>query len=273
MGNAQTKEAIVMSKNWFDVAGKVAVVTGASQGIGAALVGGLHEAAARVIGIDVVQESEGGDKADLFELCDVRDRAGIEGVAQRVIDRFGRVDILVNAAAIARASMALETSQEDWDDVMGVNAGGTFLCCQAFGRHMIAQRYGKIVNFSSISAYIGYPEYTSYNVSKAAVIGITQSLAVEWARHNVWVNAVAPASVRTPMTQYVWGDPELSRSAQSRSLMGRWAEPEELVGVVLFLASPASDWITGVTLLVDGGNLVDGRWGKHLHSERDANQA
>jgi NAD(P)-dependent dehydrogenase (short-subunit alcohol dehydrogenase family) len=240
----------------FDVENKVAVITGGAGGIGRALIEAFHEAGARVVGVDLAKPNEVPPGAESFESCDVRDASDVNRLRDRVVATFGSVDILVNAAGIAKGARAAELDPTDWDEIMAVNARGTLLSCQAFGRVMLDQSRGKIVNFASRCAYIGCEGYASYNASKAAVIAITKTLAVEWAPKRVTVNAVAPGFVRTPMTAYVWSDRESLERTQAAIPLGRVADPDDLAGAVLFLSSPASDYVTGTVLPVDGGMLA-----------------
>lgn len=245
-----------MKHQLFDVDGRVAVVTGVAGGIGAAVADLFAQVGVTVAGIDLQKDPDLSDSLSMYVPCDLSDPQQVMTAAHNIADRLSGVDILVNAAAIAVEGDADEVPVSDWDRVVDVNARGTYLCCQEFGRGMRERRYGKIVNFSSRLAFVGYPGYLTYNVSKAAVNSITKTFAVEWAPYNITVNALAPGFVRTPMTEYVWSDPDRLRSVLDRTPLNRMAEPEEITGVVLFFASPASDFVTGTVLPVDGGMLA-----------------
>jgi 2-deoxy-D-gluconate 3-dehydrogenase len=240
----------------FDLSGRTAVVTGVAGGIGDSIANALRGAGATVVGTDVQPADKAPEGLDHYLQCDLSDVDAIFKLADEVNNEVGPVHILVNAGAIAREGKAEIHKAADWDAVLDVNARGTFYACQAFGKGMIERKYGKIINFSSRCGYIGYSDYISYNASKAAVNSITWTLAVEWAPHNITVNALAPGFVKTPMTEYVWSNPERLAAITSRCPMGRMAEPHEIGGAIVFFASPASDYITGTVLPFDGGMLI-----------------
>ena len=247
----------------YSLEGRVAVVTGGSRGLGLEIAHGLGEAGATLIvtarrqaWLEPAQDElrAAGITADALA-CDVADQRQVEGLAQAVLERHQRVDILVNAAGISWGAAALDMAVDRWRSVLDVNATGTFLCCQAFGRGMIDRGEGRIVNVASVAGLIGQdPEMMDaigYTASKGAVVAMTRDLAVKWARHGVTVNAVAPGFFPTRMTQGLIEKGEERLAAASP--MRRIGRPGELKGAVLFLASDASSYVTGQILAVDGG--------------------
>ncbi len=248
----------------FGLAGSTAVVTGATSGLGAATAVALGRAGARVVvagrdrerGEHVVAEIEGAGAGAELELADVANPEQAAQLADRVLARHQRVDILVNAAGVFARDEALDTSLEDWDRLMRTNVTSTFLLCQRFGRPMIERGYGKIVNFSSTDGFLGVPEQVAYNVSKGAIVQLTRTLGSEWIRHGVNVNAVAPCDFATPMIAPFLETEEYRDWILDAIPAGRVGQPEEIVGAVLFLCSRASSMVAGHNLLVDGGRTV-----------------
>ena len=250
-------------RNAFDFRGSVAVVIGGSRGIGFETAMALGACGAKVIlasrDREVLDESvgkltKGGADASSFGL-DVTDAAAVTKAADAIVASCGKVDILVNSAGIARLNSALETSDDEWRAVMDVNVNGMFWCCRAFGRHMIAARKGAIVNLGSMSGLIINRPQTapSYMASKGAVHMLTKALAAEWAKSGVRVNAVAPGYVATDMTLKMRERPELFNVWLEMTPMGRLGETSEVAAAVLYLASPASGYVTGAILSIDGG--------------------
>ena len=240
---------------------RVAVVTGAGQGIGRAIAVALAARGVRVVVTDrntetgtAVAKEVGGD----FLSLDVSDPRAVAGVAGEVVRCFDRVDVLVNNAGIAHEDAALDVTDEVWHRVLDVDLTGTFVACREFGRHFVRRRSGSIVNISSIAAFIGSnPEYhVAYDVAKAGVSQLARSLAVEWARYGVRVNAVAPGRTRTPILDTVgMDDPRRMTQWIDQIPMGRLLEAEEIAAAVAFVALDAGA-MTGQTLLVDGGQIA-----------------
>lgn len=252
----------------FLLRGRTAVVTGGHRGIGAAIARGLASAGANVVIADVCAPAEAEDVIRDIEQagsrgvligCDVSDRASVEACAEQAVSRFGTLDILVNNAAIAARATALETGGKNWESVLDVDLTGLLYTCQAAAKQMIPAGYGRIVNLASYWAIRGCPGALSYSVAKAGVISLTATLAVEWGKHNVTVNAIAPGYVKTEMTEWVWNDREILDRITARIPLGnRLAEPDEIVGLVLFLSSDASSYMTGAVIPFDGGLSVEG---------------
>jgi len=248
----------------FKLPGKTAIVTGAGQGIGLACAEALGEAGARVIVADrdvalaksaTAQLTAKGFQAEMAEM-DVTDSGRVTELADELVARHGRVDILVNNAGIARSETPAETvTDEHWLNVLDVNLNGTFWCCRAFGKHMLAAKGGTIVNVGSMSGFIvNKPQEQSYyNASKAAVHHLTKSLAAEWGARRVRVNAVAPTYIETPLNAFVKSNPKMWDAWIGGTPMGRLGQVEEIASVVLFLASDAASLMTGSIVLVDGG--------------------
>ena len=248
----------------FKLPGKTAIVTGAGQGIGLACAEALGEAGARVIVADrdvalaksaTAQLTAKGFQAEMAEM-DVTDSRRVTELADELVARHGRVDILVNNAGIARSETPAETvTDEHWLNVLDVNLNGTFWCCRAFGKHMLAAKGGAIVNVGSMSGFIvNKPQEQSYyNASKAAVHHLTKSLAAEWGARRVRVNAVAPTYIETPLNAFVKSNPKMWDAWIGGTPMGRLGQVEEIASVVLFLASDAASLMTGSIVLVDGG--------------------
>jgi NAD(P)-dependent dehydrogenase (short-subunit alcohol dehydrogenase family) len=247
----------------FALDGLIAVVTGGASGIGLESARALAQCGARVVLLDrdtqsldrAVQTLRDEQLAASAHAVDVTDPAALQSVADRVVSEHGQVDVLVNSAGIARLNAALDTPDEEWRQVMDINVNGLFWASRAFGRHMVARRSGSIVNLGSMSGLIVNRPQTaaSYMTSKGAVHMLTKSLATEWARDNVRVNALAPGYIGTEMTLAMRARPELFDVWMDMTPMGRCGEPGEVAAAVVFLASPASSYMTGSIVPVDGG--------------------
>ena len=245
----------------FTLDDHVALVTGASRGIGRDLCRALAAAGATVA-------AAARDEATLDELCDeltdagatavpvvldVTDVAAVRAAVDGVVERFGRLDVLVNNAGIGWNAPALEVTEDHWDDLMAVNLRGLFFCCQAAGRVMVEQGAGRIVNMSSQAGLVGIPDHAAYSASKGGVNLLTKVLALEWASSGVTVNAVAPTFIRTPGTAERLDQPEFLEDVLSRIPVGHVGTTSDVAGAVIYLASPAAGLVTGHVLVVDGG--------------------
>jgi 2-deoxy-D-gluconate 3-dehydrogenase len=245
------------------LSGKVAVVTGAGSGIGRAIAIAVAEA-----GADCVPCEHPDRMGNLDSVCEAIEAVGrrafpaplmlpdvesIDNVVDLAVSKAGRIDVLVNNAGINIPCDALDVTEEQWDAVLDVNLKGTFFMAQRVARAMKASGGGKIVNIASQNGVVAYYKRAAYCASKAGVVNLTRVLAIEWAEHQINVNAVGPTFVLTPLTQSTFDDPELRDDLISRIPIGRVGQPEDVTGAVVFLASPAAAMITGHTLLVDGG--------------------
>ncbi len=247
----------------FRVDGRLAAVTGASRGLGRAIAIGLAAAGADVAVTDLTsamgecdsaaQEVEALGRRALALPLDVRDRESTAAAVDAIVKAWGGLDIWVNNAGIIIRKPALELAEEDWDAVVNVDLKGVFLGAQAAARAMVERGGGKIINIASINGMIGSRTRAAYCASKAGAINLTRTLALEWAPHKINVNAVAPTYIDTPLTQRLFEDKEFLQEVLGRTPMRRLGRPEEVAAAVVFLASPASDMITGHTLVVDGG--------------------
>jgi NAD(P)-dependent dehydrogenase (short-subunit alcohol dehydrogenase family) len=250
----------------FALDGKVAVVIGGTSGIGRALAIGLAEAGADVIaasrGKEAVEktarEIEALGRKTLRLTADVGQRASLEELRDAVIGTFGKVDILINCAGITRKGASADFSESDWLEILDTNLTGTLRGCQVFGKHMLSRKSGRIINIASLSTYLGLFEVAAYGASKAGVGSLTKTLAVEWARHGVLVNAILPGVFRTPLNSELLDNTARGREFLTRTPMQRFGDVRELVGAAVYLASEASSFVTGSILVVDGGFLASG---------------
>jgi 2-deoxy-D-gluconate 3-dehydrogenase len=248
----------------FKLDGKVALVTGASRGIGQAAALALAEAGADIAGVSRSSCEETRARVEalgrrfLAIPCDLHKAtvADLDQVVQRVVQEWGHLDILVNAAGTVWRGLALDIDEAGWDDVLQVNLKALFFLSRAAARVMKEQGGGKIVNIASVMAFQGGVRIPSYAASKSGVAGVTRALANEWAPFGINVNAIAPGYTQTELTSPLWKDPEQYQALLSRIPAGRWARPEDMKGAVVFLASAASDYVHGAILPVDGGWLA-----------------
>jgi gluconate 5-dehydrogenase len=246
----------------FDLSGKTAIVTGGAGGIGRILAQGLAECGADILVAD--RQFEGFERvADRVRetgrriqtvSVDITNEESVDEMIKQAMEEYSRIDILVNAAGTVFREATESLPADEWQKVMDVNVRGVFLTCRAAGRVMIERGGGKIVNISSVKGrYGGSKGDVSYCSSKGAVDNLTRTLACEWAKKNVFVNAIAPAVVETELTRAIFENPEDTKKLQDRIPLGRWAVADDIVGPVIFLASSASDFITGQIIYVDGG--------------------
>jgi NAD(P)-dependent dehydrogenase (short-subunit alcohol dehydrogenase family) len=255
-----------MSFAKLNLDGRVAVVLGGTSGIGLALARGLAEAGADVVCSSRRQEQVDAAATEIESLgrrtlrctSDVSDRGSLEQLLERCKELFGQVDILVNSAGRTKRQSTLDVPEEDWNAILETNLTGTLRSCQVFGRHMVENGYGRIVNIASLSTFVSLFEVAAYSASKAAVASLTKSLAVEWAKRGVNVNAIAPGVFRTALNEKLLDETPRGQEFLTRTPMGRFGNVEELAGAAVFLASEAASFVTGEVLVVDGGFLASG---------------
>jgi gluconate 5-dehydrogenase len=249
-------------RNLFDLTDKVAIVTGGAGGLGRPTSLGLADFGANVVVTDIKREALEKVKSEIEQLgreslaitCDVTNPEDVKKMVKQTMDKFGRIDILVTYAGRNIPKPAEEYPYEDWKSVIDLNVTGVFLCNQEVGKVMIKQKRGKIVNVSSVRGRYGLKRnYIGYCTSKGAVDMITRTLACEWAKFNVLVNAIAPTVVETPLTAHILANPDFAKSMKDRIPLGRWGFPDDLIGAVIYFASDASNFITGQILYIDGG--------------------
>ena len=254
-----------MSYPPLQLTGRVAFVTGGTSGIGRALALGLAEAGADVVPSSrrreqveaAAAEIEARGRRTVRVASDVTDRPSLEAALAAVVKGLGRVDILVNCAGRTKRQPTLDLPEEDWNAIIETNLTGTLRACQVFGRHMLERGYGRIINIASLSSYVALLEVTAYVASKAAVAGLTKSLAIEWGPRGVNVNAIAPGVFRTPLNTALLDSPR-GQELLLRTPLKRFGKVEELAGAAVFLSSDAASYVTGSVMAVDGGFLASG---------------
>lgn len=250
-------------REFFNLKGKVAVVTGATGGLGRVTSLALADFGANVVAVGRNEEKLEKLNSEIVRLrrkslalkCDVTSSESVKSMVKRSVDEFGKIDILFTYAGLNIPKKAEEESYEDWKSVLDVNMTGVFLTNKEIGKVMIDQKRGKIINISSVRGAYGQPagNYIAYASTKGGVISLTRQLAAEWAKFNIQANVIAPTVIVTPLTSHILTNPELSKTFKSRILAGRWAYPDDLVGAIVYFASDASNFVTGQTLFVDGG--------------------
>jgi NAD(P)-dependent dehydrogenase (short-subunit alcohol dehydrogenase family) len=250
----------------LDLNSRTAVVIGGTSGIGLTLAKGLAAAGANVVPSgrrrelveSVAADIKKAGRGSLALTCDVADRSSLQALLEAVCVEFGKVDILVNCAGITQRTPTLDVNESDWNAILETNLNGTLRACQVFGRHMIERRYGRIINIASLSSSLGMYEVAAYSASKAGVASLTKCLAIEWARHQVCVNALLPGVFRTDLNAALLDGTPRGQEFLMRTPAGRFGLAEELVGAAVFLASDAASFVTGHLLAVDGGFLASG---------------
>jgi NAD(P)-dependent dehydrogenase (short-subunit alcohol dehydrogenase family) len=254
-----------MSVSLFALDGKVSVVLGGTSGIGRALALGLADAGAIVVVSgrrieqinDTADEIESRGEKTIRMVSDVRNRKSLEDLRDAVVEAFGKVDILVNAAGITKKSPTIDLTEETWSEILDTNLTGTLRGCQVFGKHMLGRKAGRIINIASLGSFLGLLEVAAYSASKSGLASLTRSLAIEWSRHGVLVNAIVPGVFQTALNANLLNG-ERGREFLMRTPMGRFGRTEELIGAAIFLASEASSFVTGQFIVVDGGILASG---------------
>jgi len=251
--------------NLFDLSGRITIVTGGNQGIGFGIAKGLASAGATVV-IANRRAPEGQKAAESLQKeglnavaipTDVSNKSSVEALVAKVVKDFGKLDIMVNNAGIILRKPIEDFSEEEWDQIMNTNLRGLFFCCQLAGRVMIKRKKGKIINVSSVLSQIIQPGRSVYAVAKAGVSHLTRAFALEWGKYNINVNAIAPGTTITPLNQkYFKENPEDLKKILESVPLGREAYPSDYAGVAIFLASDASNYMTGQTLIVDGGLVI-----------------
>lgn len=256
-----------MTKKLFDLTNKVAIVTGSRRGIGRGIALMMAQAGAKIVVSDinqeecqkVVEEIKKIGSDGLAVKCDVTNKKEVEEMVRKTIEKFGKLDILVNNAGVAPFKPFLEITEEDWDRVLDVNLKGYYLCTQAAAKEMVKKGWGRIINIASVAmgqVGIGFPNLTHYCASKGGIVAFTEALALELTPKGINVNAISPGVIATEMAKPVTEDPKVCQAILARAPKGRVGQPEDIAAAAVFLASQEADYITGATLVVDGGWLA-----------------
>ena len=252
-------------QNLFNLNDRVILITGAAGGLGQAMAVGLAEYGAQIALADLRLENINDILAQIDNLgkraaaykVDITDRNNITEMVEKVHKDFGRIDVLINSAGVNNRKRIEDYTEQEWDNIVDINLKGTFLCCQAVGKIMLNQGKGKIINMASVSSTLGHPHHGPYAASKGGVALLTKVMAVEWAKRGINVNAIAPAYVRTSLTADYLSKGDNYKQISDTIPMGRLGEPEDIVGAAVYLASDASNFVTGHLLTVDGGRCAD----------------
>ena len=248
----------------FDLTGKKALVTGGSKGIGHCLAKALHDAGAEVVFfyhstyVEGMAEEMQGDGPAVYAIqCDVSKRSELDRAVPEAAEKLGgRIDILINAAGVNRRYWLEDFPLDMWDEVINTNLNGTVYCTQLVGKYMLAQGYGRVVNLASMNSFVAGPRMAAYVASKGGVAQVTKAFANEWAGRGVRVNAIAPGYIATDQTLPLQKDPAAFKTILDRIAVGRWGQPEDLIGPVLMLVSDAAEYISGLVMPIDGGYLA-----------------
>jgi NAD(P)-dependent dehydrogenase (short-subunit alcohol dehydrogenase family) len=255
-----------MTAQLLSLEGKTAVVTGGTSGIGRAISLGLADAGADVVATarrqnevdQTAAEVEARGRKTVRMTSDVCNRATLEALLAAVLGNLGKVDILINCAGRIKRAPTVDFPEEEWTSILDTNLTGTLRACQVFGPHMIGRGYGRIINIASLNSFVALSEVAAYAASKAGVASLTRSLAVEWSKKGVTVNAIAPGVFRTDLNAQLLDSTPRGQELLMRTPMGRFGKTEELIGAAVFLASDGASFVTGQTLVVDGGFLASG---------------